>query len=143
MKYCNSYLKRLKCVKICERMERYANQDYASLREVVIERHFLDMLYERALQATSAPVAEKYKEFLEIIRPRIGLLTKKQKKVLYLFYYKDMTISDISRKLRTTRPAASIRLKNALTKLKSGENVKRRLKAKWPTSTKVEVVHHF
>lgn len=118
MKYCDSCLKRMKCGNVCESVERYISQDYVSKRETLVGHPLLDVLHEHALNINSRPVRVNHRKYLDIIRPRLKLLNVKQRKVLFMFFFRELSISEISRKLRITRPAASIRLKNALTILK-------------------------
>jgi hypothetical protein len=93
---CQECKKKPTCTKLCERAEKWVNQDHVSLREIPKPEWLLARLNVKAKPPHKLPVLQSYFSQEKINFP---FLTPLQNKCLHLFYFEGLSYKQIARSL--------------------------------------------
>lgn len=116
MELCNKCDKRNNCIELCESAEEFVNTDYISRREQLASdlNIFIDDI---EIEPITTIELLNTKDWVVLLK-RVKNLTKKQKRVVYLYYWKGLYQHKIAKKYNTTQSNICNTLKRARDKMK-------------------------
>ena len=116
MELCNKCDKRNSCVELCELAEEFVNTAYISRREqLALDLNiFVDDI---EIEPITTIDLLNTKDWVVLLK-RVKNLTKKQKRVVYLYYWKGLYQHQIAKKYNTTQSNICNTLQRARDKMK-------------------------
>lgn len=104
--------------RLCKSAEEYASQDYVPQREILMPPYAIERVMEQHRQEEDAPTTETYKHIAEDID--LSVLTDRQREVIHLTYWEELTQRKIAERLGITRQRVGQIQQAALLRLKGG-----------------------
>lgn len=114
-----SFLRKDDIVNLDGYVYRIARNVWAQYAARLINGRCFDSIYDMEIAAPEDNSGEDY-EMAEQLRREIGYLSDRQRLVIYLHYYDDLSVSDIAKRLNISQGTVKWHLSDARTKLKEG-----------------------
>ena len=103
MKPCTECPKYSECTELCDRAEKYVDQDHIAQREVTFTEDFLELL-----QIQSPFTWPEMASFFKAESVNFPPLTPLQNKILHLFYFEGLSYREIARAVSGNRSKTKI-----------------------------------
>lgn len=114
---CNECPKRDTCIELCEAAEEFVDQDYINRKEA-LALDFNIYINDIEIEPIITIDLLETKDWIVLLK-KVKNLTKKQKRVVYLYYWKGLYQHQIAKKYDTTQSNICNILRRARLKMKS------------------------
>lgn len=115
---CKACKKRDKCITLCSYMEKYLSKFEAYRDELPVSDEILEPLFDKYLEERTAPYFDRHSAFLPELKHRMMNLTRKQKKIIRLHFFYELSQAEIARRLNLNPSTVMRDLDLAIEKLK-------------------------